>query len=238
MTTNDESARTARKCPSGTPRRSERTCAGCGKHAAADELVRVIHDPSSGEVAVDLASSGFGRGAHVHPSPDCVVKALKGGLARVFKAKVEGDAAAIGEQIVRAADRRIEGLLTGARRAGQLAVGADVVAEALKDRRAHLVVVARDAAAATKVPAIEQAIASGNAVALGDRQRLGSLMSGRGEVAVIAVLHAGVAAAVGQTYRMSGPFRSAVSNAAPSGAAGTESLDVRSEEAWSSSEVR
>ncbi|MBX3260207.1 MAG: DUF448 domain-containing protein [Labilithrix sp.] len=253
MTTNDESARTARRGPTGTPGRSERTCAGCGKRAAADELVRVVHDPSSGEVAVDLASSGFGRGAHLHPSPDCVAKALKGGLARVFKSKVAlrpaaggaapaegrgGDVAAIGAQIVQAADRRIEGLLTGARRAGQLAVGSDVVAEALKDGRAQLVVVARDAAAAAKVPAIEQAIASGNAVALGNKQRLGSLMRGQGEVAVIAVLHAGVAAAVGQTYRMSGPFRSVAGNAAPPGGAGTESQDVRSEEAWSSSEVR
>ncbi|MBX3221481.1 MAG: YlxR family protein [Labilithrix sp.] len=238
MTTNDESARTARKGPSGTSSRSERTCAGCGKHAAADELVRVVHDPSSGEVAVDLASSGFGRGAHFHPSPDCVAKALKGGLARVFKSKVVGDASAIGEAIVKAADRRIEGLLTGARRAGQLAVGADVVAEALREERAKLVVVARDAAAATRLPEIERAIASGQAVALGDKQRLGSLMSGRGEVAVIAVLHPGVAAAVSQTYRMSGPFRSAASVVAPPGGAGTESQDVRSEEAWSSSEVR
>jgi predicted RNA-binding protein YlxR (DUF448 family)/ribosomal protein L7Ae-like RNA K-turn-binding protein len=242
MTTHEDSSVTAAK------KRSERTCAGCGKHAAADELVRVVHDPSSGEVAVDLASSGFGRGAHFHPTPDCVAKALKGGLARVFKSKVvvrhpsggsapagatshEADATALGDEIVSAADRRIEGLLTGARRAGQLAVGSDVVVEALKAERAELVVVARDAAAATRLPEVERAIASGKAIALSEKQRLGSLMA-RDEVAVVAVLHPGVAAAVARAYRMSAPFRSR----ARSG--GVVAADVvRSEEAWSS-EVR
>ncbi len=229
MTNDDSSAKTA-------PRRNERTCAGCGKHAPAEELVRVVLDPSSGEIAVDLAGSGFGRGAHFHPSPDCVAKALKGGLARVFKSKVTGDAQAIGEEIVKAADRRIEGLLTGARRAGQLAVGSDVVVEALKEDRAELVVVARDAAAATKLFEVERAIASGKALAFSDKQRLGSLMGGPSsdgkQVAVIAVLHPGVATAIAQTYRMSGSFRGVAAGAAPVAAG------VRSEEAWSSSEVR
>jgi predicted RNA-binding protein YlxR (DUF448 family)/ribosomal protein L7Ae-like RNA K-turn-binding protein len=237
MTTNDESAQPAKK-------RSERTCAGCSKHAPADELVRVVHDPSSGEVAVDLAGSGFGRGAHVHPTPECIAKALKGGLARVFKAKVVGDAAAIGAAIVSAADRRIEGLLSGARRAGQLAVGSDVASRALKEEKAHLVVVARDAAAATKIPEIERAIASGKAIAFGEKQRLGSLLGGTvaepKEVAVIAILHKGVAAAVEITYRMSGPFRSTGARAGAADALAPAKADERrSEEAWSSpSEVR
>ena len=236
MTTNDDSGAKA------APRRNERTCAGCGKHAPAEELVRVVHDPSSGEVAVDLAGSGFGRGGHVHPSHDCLAKALKSGFARVFKSKVVGDANVIGDAIVKAADRRIEGLLSGARRAGQLAVGSDVVVEALKENRAELVVVARDAAAATRLPEVEKAIASGKAIALSDKQRLGSLM-GREEVAVIAVLHSGVATAAAQTYRMSGSFRGVPHSRGDLGeetAAGAAPVaaGVRSEEAWSSSEVR
>lgn len=228
MTRDDSSAKAA-------SRRNERTCAGCGKHAPAEELVRVIHDPSSGELAVDLAGSGFGRGAHVHPSSDCIAKALKGGFARIFKAQVVADAKAIGNEIVSAADRRIEGLLSGARRAGQLAVGSDVVVQALREERAELVVVARDAAAATRLPEIERAIAQGKAVAFSEKQRLGSLMA-RDEVAVIAVHHPGVAAAVAQTYRMSAPFRDSASSSGSTsnGAA----MGVRSEEAWSSSEVR
>lgn len=239
MTENhDSSARPAAK-------RSERTCAGCGKPAAAEELVRVILDPSTGEVAVDLAHSGFGRGAHLHPAPECVTKSLKGGLARVFKSKVTGDASAIGADIVKAADRRIEGLLTGARRAGQLVVGSDVVVEAMRDERAHLVLVARDARAAARVPEIERAIAAGKAIALGDKQHMGLLM-GRGaeagEVAVIAVVHPGVAEAISRTYRMSGPFRVSAqgedNRVGESRDAHVDSTD-RSEEAWSSSpEVR
>ncbi len=235
MTNDDSSAKTA-------PRRNERTCAGCGKHALAEELVRVVHDPSSGEIAVDLAGSGFGRGAHFHPSHDCLAKALKSGFARVFKSKVVGDAQVIGDEIVKAADRRIEGLLTGARRAGQLAVGSDVVVEALRENRAELVVVACDAAAATRLPEVEKAIASGKALAFSDKQRLGSLM-GRNEVAVIAVLHPGVATAAAQTYQMSGSFRDAsrargeLDQGVAAGSA-APAAGVRSEEAWSSPEVR
>lgn len=244
MTTSAEGAKTARR---GNPSGPERTCAGCGKRAAANELMRVVHDPSSGEVAVDLAGSGFGRGAHFHPTPDCVAKSLRGGLARVFKSKVVADAEAIGDEIVEAADRRIEGLLAGARRAGQLAVGSEVVVEALREGRAELVMVARDAAAAAKLPEVEKAVASGKALAFADKRRLGSLMT-REEVAVVAIIHPGVAAAVAQTYRMSGPFRSSLGGAASTAAremgdggsprevAGAQ--DVRNEEAWSSSEVR
>src|ERR1700742_4848341 len=93
--TTDESAKPPKK-------RTERTCAGCGKHAEPHELVRVVLDPSSGALAVDLAHSGFGRGAHVHGAPSCLAKALKSGFARVFKQEVKGDAAAIGQEIVEA----------------------------------------------------------------------------------------------------------------------------------------
>jgi predicted RNA-binding protein YlxR (DUF448 family)/ribosomal protein L30E len=227
MTTNDESAKGARR---GNPGRPERTCAGCGKHAEADVLVRVVLDPGSGEVAVDLARSGFGRGAHVHGSTACLAKALRGGFARVFKAQVKVDAAALAEEIVNAADRRIDGLLGGARRAGQLAIGADAVVEALRAERAHLVVVARDAAAAARLPEIERAIASGKAVALGDKDRLGRLFA-RDQVAVLALLHEGVAAAVASTFGLSAPFRPR--------AEGVASADLKGEAAaWSSSEVR
>jgi predicted RNA-binding protein YlxR (DUF448 family) len=216
-----ESARAAMK------RTRERTCAGCGKHVPPAELVRVVRDPSSREVAVDLANSAFGRGAHVHAAPSCVVRAVRGGLARVFKAEVVADAGALQQQIVLAAERRIVGLLSGARRAGQLAVGADAVEEAIREETAALVVVARDAAAATKLPGVGRLVAKGAAVPFGDKVRLGEALGNRAgevrEVAVVAVLHRGVADAVIATHRMSGPFMGA----------------SRSEEAWSSSsEVR
>ena len=231
MNENDPSAAPAKK-------RTERTCAGCGKHAAPEVLVRVVHDPGTGALAVDMAGSGFGRGAHVHPAKDCLTKALKSGFARVFtpgttkhgKMKISGEVEELGAQIVAAADRRIEGLLSGAKRAGQLAVGSDVVVEALRSERAELVIVAMDAAAAAKLGGVERAVADGKAIAFSQKKRLGTLMN-RDEVAVIAILHRGVASAVAQSHLMSGPFRGGTGAAVPT--------DVRSEEAWSSSpEVR
>jgi len=184
-----------------------RTCAGCGEHTAADALVRVVHDPSSGELAIDLAGSGFGRGAHVHAAPECLQKALKAGFARVFKAKVEGDVRSLGEQILAGSDRRLEGLISGAKRAKHLAVGADLVREALRDGKCELVIVARDAAAAAELPEVQKAVAAGKAIAWGDKARLGGLL-GKDEVAVCGVVHAGVAEAITSAYQTSRRFRS------------------------------
>lgn len=183
-----------------------RTCAGCGARTAADALVRVVLDPSSGELAVDLAGSGFGRGAHAHAAPECLQQALKRGFSRIFKEEVTGDVRALGEQIVAGVDRRIEGLLSGAKRARHLAVGSDLVGEALKDGRALLVVVARDAAAAAQRQEVQRAVAEGKAIAWSEKARLGALLA-KDEVAVCAVLHAGVAEAITSAYQTSRRFR-------------------------------
>lgn len=216
MVENDENEQ-LRETGKPGPRRQ---CAGCAKRDFADALFRVVLDPQDGTLAIDLADSRFGRGAHVHASKECVQKALRGGFAKVFKAKVEGTAESLGEQITMSADRRIEGLLMGARR-GKLAIaGADVVREAYRDGTAALIVVASDAAAAAKHPEVQDAIGEGKAIAWGNKQRLGAIF-GRDETAVCAVLHEGVAKAIGSARRMALPF-----------AEGSRS------EAWSSSEVR
>lgn len=195
-----------------------RMCAGCGKRDLADNLVRVVLGPE-GEIAVDLADSRFGRGAHVHATKDCVQKGARGGFAKSFKTQVTTTVEAIGEQIIASADRRIEGLLIGARR-GKLAIGGgDVVREAWRDEKAALLIVAVDAAAAAKLPEVEDAIRQGKAIAWSDKQRLGAVF-GRDETAVCAVLHEGVAEAIGSARRMALPF------------AGSKG------EAWTSSEVR
>jgi predicted RNA-binding protein YlxR (DUF448 family)/ribosomal protein L7Ae-like RNA K-turn-binding protein len=198
------------------PKGAVRTCAGCGERTTATALVRVVLDPGSGELAVDFAGSGFGHGAHVHAAPECLQKALKGGFARVFapsgvtkrvKNKVTGDLRSLGEQILAGADRRIEGLVSGAKRARHLAIGSDLVHEALKDGTAILVVVARDAAAAAQRLEVQNAVAEGKAIAWSDKARLGALCA-KDEVAVCAVLHAGVAEAITSAYQTSRRFRS------------------------------
>ena len=188
-----------------------RQCAGCAKRDSADDLLRIVLG-EEGALAVDLADSRFGRGSHVHASKECMQKALRGGFAKVFKTKVEGTVESLGEQIVIAADRRIEGLLAGARR-GKLAIaGADVVREAYREGNAALVVVASDAAAATKHPEIQEAVAEGKAIAWSNKQRLGAIF-GRDETAVCAVLHEGAAKAIGSARRIALPFAGARSEA-------------------------
>jgi predicted RNA-binding protein YlxR (DUF448 family) len=187
---------------------SRRQCAGCAKRDFADALVRVVLDPADGSLAVDLADSRFGRGAHMHASKECAQKALRGGFAKVFKCKVEGTVESLAEQILVAADRRIEGLLAGARR-GKLAIsGADVVRAAYREGTAAMVVVASDAAAAAKFPEIQDAVARGLAIGWSNKQRLGAIF-GRDEVAVCAVLHEGVAKAIGSARLMALPFAGA-----------------------------
>ena len=193
---------------------SRRQCAGCANRDFADDLVRVVLDPApnSGALAIDLADSRFGRGAHVHASKECVQKALRGGFAKVFKCKIEGTVDALGEQLVIAADRRIEGLLAGAKR-GKLAIsGSDVVRAAYREGTAALVLVACDAAAAAKLPEVQEAVSQGKAIGWGNKQRLGAIF-GRDEVAVCAVLHEGVAKAIGSARRIALPFAGARSEA-------------------------
>lgn len=184
-----------------------RQCAGCAKRDSADALVRVVlgAEEQGATLAVDLADSRFGRGAHVHASKECVQKAFRGGFAKVFKCKVEGSAESFAEQLVIAAERRIEGLLTGARRGKHAISGADVVRAAYRDGSAVLVVVACDAAASAKLPEVQEAVGQGKAIAWGNKQRLGAIF-GRDEVAVCAVLHEGVAKAIGSARRMALPF--------------------------------
>jgi predicted RNA-binding protein YlxR (DUF448 family) len=62
----------------------ERTCVGCGERCAPGELIRLVLAPS-GEIAVDAAGGGFGRGAHVHARGACLRQAATRGLLRATK---------------------------------------------------------------------------------------------------------------------------------------------------------
>ena len=56
-----------------------RTCVGCRQRAAKRELLRVVAgDQGAGrEVVPDPAGRAPGRGAHLHPTPDCLELALR-----------------------------------------------------------------------------------------------------------------------------------------------------------------
>ncbi len=185
------------------PKKSERTCVGCGKHAEASALVRLVLgaeneiavDGSAKRdvaIAVDAAGGAFGRGAHVHAASDCIARACRGGLSKAFKRELKIDASVLVKAIRDAYERRAIGILIGARGAGQLALGADQARDAIH-AGALLVVLATDAGSVTKD--FERAIAEGRSASFGTRASLGELFK-TGETAVFAVRHRGVARAL------------------------------------------
>ena len=66
-----------------------RTCVGCRATAPQHELVRVVL--VDGKAVVDRERRAPGRGAWVHPAPECLTGARRGGLARSFKSPVVAD---------------------------------------------------------------------------------------------------------------------------------------------------
>ena len=61
------------------PAQPVRTCVGCRQRAAKADLLRVVLDGRGAgrEVVPDPAGRLPGRGAHLHPTPDCLQQALR-----------------------------------------------------------------------------------------------------------------------------------------------------------------
>lgn len=72
-----------------------RTCVGCRATAPQRELVRVVL--VDGKAVVDRERRAPGRGAWVHPRPECLTGARRGGLARSFKSPVVADLALVND---------------------------------------------------------------------------------------------------------------------------------------------
>jgi predicted RNA-binding protein YlxR (DUF448 family) len=178
-----------------------RTCAGCRVTGAKGELVRVVLGDDQ-HVVVDLAGGAFGRGAWLHVRPECIERAVPRGLAKSFKSEVKTTAAELRDKLVEAAERRILGLLSGARGSERIAVGTSATDDEIEAGRARLVVVATDARAAATTGPVQRMIAAGNAVAWGDKQRLGKAL-GRGELGVLAVSDSGIAVALRHAIALS-----------------------------------
>jgi predicted RNA-binding protein YlxR (DUF448 family) len=170
-----------------------RTCVGC--HARIERVDGEGRDAfrvvlAEGSVAVDLAGSSFGRGAHVHASEACVAKACAGGFSKAFRCKVVADPEKLTEDVAAAGARRIEGLLLGARRAGHLAFGEE--ARGFSADETPLFIVARDAGPSALGGSLRQAVADGRVLPFGTKETLGKLFS-RELVALVAVRHESVA---------------------------------------------
>jgi hypothetical protein len=148
-----------------------------------------------GAAVFDIEGRLPGRGAWICPSPDCLNALTSGTLGHVLKSPVRlADAAARRRELVEALRRRVDNLLTMARRMRGAAFGPTGVRAALKEGRAGLVLVAgdapADAAASWAARSAPVPARSGP-----DAAALGSLC-GRGPVAVAAITAAGMAEAL------------------------------------------
>ncbi len=186
----------------------ERMCVGCGERGAPEDFVRIVLGPKTSdetrEIAVDAGTGSFGRGAHLHPRPACVLAAAQRGLQRSFKAALTLDgerltAASLAACIGAVFDRRIDGLLGAARRSRRMALGADSVVSASRAGDAHVVVVATDAASAAELTEVRRAVSEGRAVAWGTKERLAAATGGSSRsmgLGVVAVTDNRIARAV------------------------------------------
>ena len=170
----------------------ERMCAGCRQRDDRDALVRFVLGPDSRLVA-DATRRLPGRGVSAHPRRSCIeTAARRGGFARAFRAPVEADADALAAQLVAQLERRIDGLLVAAKRAGHLAVGTEAVRSEMRTDGRLLLVVAADAAGRREelVRAAERL--GDDCVVYRDKSSLGRLF-GRDEVGVLAIDDRGIA---------------------------------------------
>lgn len=169
--------------------RPTRTCVGCGRRDVVSALLRLV--VLEGDVAFDLAGGAFGRGAHVHPIPECLGNAPRG-LARSLRRAVSVDAAGIGGALVVACDRRTRGLLLSAHRLRMVAVGAEATARALPGALAVLAADAGSVGDSQRHAALGEAVAAGNVMIWATKGELGELL-GVEAVSICAVRHPGIA---------------------------------------------
>lgn len=187
--------------PEHEPVRSapERTCIGCRQATAPDELVRFVLGPD-GELVPDLKSGAFGRGAWVHPRPECLRGAARG-FSRSFSTAVRVTDVELVALLKSAAERRALSLLASAQGARRVVLGKAAVEEALAAGSVRILIVATDAKAAIESREVQASIAAGKAVAWGTKQSLGALF-GRDELGVLGILDAGLARALARAISL------------------------------------
>ena len=167
-----------------------RTCIGCRAATPAAELVRLVVGPES-EVVIDLHGGSSGRGAWVHPRTSCLAQA-PAGLSRALRATVRTTPSELIGVLKVAAARRIQGLVLAARRTKALESGATAVSLAVQSRRIELVLVATDARDAASHVWLAPLIASGSALAYGEKAAFGTWLS-RPDTALLAITERGLA---------------------------------------------
>lgn len=167
---------------------------GCRKEDEPGAMIRLVLG-ESGELLVDLGARAFGRGGWVHPRSDCLLRTVRGGAARSFKARVATDAPTVFAALRAAADQRVLALLGAARGARHLVSGTDSVQAAFEKGEATLILLATDARATASTGFLARAAARGLVRLWGTKERIGQALA-RPDTAVVAVTEHGFADAI------------------------------------------
>lgn len=178
-----------------------RTCVGCRSESEPGDLVRLVLDGDAG-IVVDLASRSFGRGAWVHPRPECLARAASGGVEKSLRTPVRTEPRALVASLRAAANRRFQALLSSARAAGKVAIGSDAAQAAYEGGGVELVVVAEDARAAATASWIARAADAGKVVSWGNKEALGRATA-RPDTAVVAISDRGLSGALSRAAALS-----------------------------------
>lgn len=155
-----------------------------------------------GALGVDLSARAFGRGAWVHPRPDCLSRAARGGAERGLKAKVTTTEAELFQEVRAAASRRVQGLLHSARGAGKVAPGSDAAEAAEQRGEVALLLVASDARSSAQAAFVGRLASRGGCTVWGTKDELGRAVS-RPDTALVAVLDKGFADAIVRAVSLS-----------------------------------
>lgn len=177
----------------------ERTCAGCRQRDARDALLRFAVRSEEPRLLPDPRRRLPGRGVSVHPTRECVRRAVeRGGFARAIGGKLSLDTDALCAMSAAQYARRFSGLLLAALRNRSLAIGTDAVRRALDVAAPPLLLLATDAAGRRDELTERAARLGGRCVVYGTKNDLGRIV-GRAEVGVLAILDAGIALEVAAT---------------------------------------
>lgn len=178
-----------------------RTCVACRAAADPSELVRLVLGPD-GSLVADPRGGASGRGAWVHPTPECVRRAVPRGVSHTLKAAVTTTADELLAQLSAAGTRRALSLIGAAFRARKAAAGSSAAADALARGAACLVVIAEDARAAADLAPVVAAVARGESLVVGTKATVGAAL-GRPDTAIVAIMDDGISASLRRAVALS-----------------------------------
>ena len=180
---------------------AERTCAGCRVRDDREVLLRFAHVPGHEPSLVpDFAGRLGGRGTWVHPRGSCLKRAVRGGFARALRTQISVDFAELKQLAEGQITRRLDGLLSAAKRRRGLALGTDAVRLALAACTAHLLLVAKDAAGRRDELIAHATERRVTVIELSNKEELGRL-TGKETLGLLAVLDVRIAREIADSAR-------------------------------------